>query len=555
MNIDEATRLAQQLVEKREPRLAVWKELRTLILPDRGLFPDDTAEARARLSDAAKNYTNRQCLSLRRGAGGLTGAMTPAGKPWFHLGFAAPDIDELPGARKWLDDTEHAIGMALAGGGFYPEIHGGNKDLMGFGCMMHYVGMEESYDAEGFYQNRVHVECLQAGTYAVAVGQLFELQAVLRHVYMSASEMARRFGTGVLSDRVQQAVDTKPHEEFLLCHLVTRRAAREPGREDNRNMPFASYWFEDKGEKFLAESGYREMPFFFTVWEPGITAYGFGPADLALPEVRTMLNYERQSAVGIEMTIDPPMRTPAAFRKRLEKWPGGVNPMNAFEREAVAPLYQVDFLRGVSAIEQKIKELATVIDEMVYGRVFSDAIFRENPNETATATMARVRQMAQMVSPIVSRYEDVLTGMIMRVKSLLDEAQLLPPLPEALAGLGTMPRQLLQVSYVSPMAQALQQDAADSTLALISNAMPLVQMNQETLDKINIDQAIDEIAKGYGTPGSVVRSDQEVEAIRKARAEQMAAAQKQAEAQAGVDMMTKAGAIPTEGTVAGKVLG
>lgn len=75
------------------------------------------------------------------------------------------------------------------------------------------------------------------------------------------------------------------------------------------------------------------------------------------------------------------------------------------------------------------------------------------------------------------------------------------------------------------------------------------------LDKLDLDQMMDELAQRLGVPASIIRSDEQVAAIRQQR-EQAAAAQQQAVMESQMmESMAKMGNVKTEGTVAGKVMG
>ena len=98
----------------------------------------------------------------------------------------------------------------------------------------------------------------------------------------------------------------------------------------------------------------------------------------------------------------------------------------------------------------------------------------------------------------------------------------------------------LRMEFISPMANALRQTGAETTRALMQDVAMMIQTTQslEILDKVDVDQMVDEIANGLGVPGKVVRSDEDVAEIRRARAEaqqaQMAQQQQMIEAQAAV---------------------
>ena len=97
----------------------------------------------------------------------------------------------------------------------------------------------------------------------------------------------------------------------------------------------------------------------------------------------------------------------------------------------------------------------------------------------------------------------------------------MPVPPDSLRGVPL----LMKVDFVSPMANALRQTGAETTRALLQDVMGLAQANPDILDKVDMDQVVDELAAGLGVPGKVVRADADVAALRQARAEAQAQTQ------------------------------
>ena len=69
-------------------------------------------------------------------------------------------------------------------------------------------------------------------------------------------------------------------------------------------------------------------------------------------------------------------------------------------------------------------------------------------------------------------------------------------------------------------------------------------MNPSALDKLNTDEAIDEVAEMHGVPPKLIRSDEEVAALREQREQQMQQQQMMQMMQQGAQIAaTGAGAV------------
>jgi hypothetical protein len=91
---------------------------------------------------------------------------------------------------------------------------------------------------------------------------------------------------------------------------------------------------------------------------------------------------------------------------------------------------------------------------------------------------------------------------------------LLPAAPESLQG------QAIKVEYVSVLAQMQRMVGISQLEKTVGFIVSMAGTSADALDKLNIDEAIDEYASRAGAPPRILRSDQEVKAIREGRAQQ-----------------------------------
>ena len=100
----------------------------------------------------------------------------------------------------------------------------------------------------------------------------------------------------------------------------------------------------------------------------------------------------------------------------------------------------------------------------------------------------------------------------------------IPEPPEAIAG------QELKVEFVSVLAQAQRLVSTSGVDQFMAFAVNLSQVFPEVRDAIDVDYTVSEYADSVGAPKGMLKSKEEVEAIRQARAEaqEQQAAQEQA---------------------------
>src|SRR5690606_7335223 len=110
-------------------------------------------------------------------------------------------------------------------------------------------------------------------------------------------------------------------------------------------------------------------------------------------------------------------------------------------------------------------------------------------------------------------------------------AEVLPPPPKELQG------SQLKIEYTSILAVAQRAVTAGTIERFSGFVGNIVAGDPRVIDKVDLDQTIDQYSEALGVPASIVRSDQEVEQIRDQRARQEQAAQAAAAGQQTADML------------------
>lgn len=502
MCLEEMRSFAAHLEGLRSARLGRWRELSRWLAPHRGVFDGElTTDSGERRNGEA--FLSIGAAALRKGAAGLTSGMTPRNGPWFETAFRDGGMWERPGAPVWLDEVNARMGSALEAGGFYQAIHSFNTDLLWAGCALLYVEADETTD--------IRCECIDIGSFAVGMDTGGRLDAVVRRIRMTPTRMAALFGRERLSEGTRKALGDAPYSPVEVVHVVRRREAGDGGKLDARSMPWASYYWEPGGEDFLREGGYMEMPYLFTTWN-ACGLYGTGPGDDALSDIRQIDKMERDKLVGLDKLVAPPVAAPIQYKDAVCLHPHAVNYVAS--NDAIRPI--IDLAPWASAFQHLREELRTVagrIEDELLASAFASVSLDQRPSDmSATEFMERRREALQQLGPVMSAYEpNVLAPLLERVAGILDRKGMLPPPPESLSIGAPL---AMKIDFVSPIANSLRQSGAESTRAFVQDVLTLAQADPSALDKLDIDQTVDELATGLGVPGKVIRADADVQALR-----------------------------------------
>lgn len=517
LTFENVSRMAADAEQRRARRMDRWRELSRMLLPSHGDFPGEDKDnlRNERLANPAG------ARALRKAAAGMTAGMTPAGLPWFRHVPRTAEMREADGARQWADAVDEALHGICSEGGFYPAIHSFNLELLCFGCALLLV--------EEDHRSVARFECPTVGTWALSLGHCGSPEFVCRRVSFPAASLPRRFDRAALSERVRRMEERGSFEPVEFVQAVLRRPDGEAEALQSDRLPWASLWWEKGGRGFVSEGGYGEMPFFFTAWHSCRGVYGTGPGDEALPDQRALEMCEAYKARGLELATDPPLLIPAGAGE-VSTAPGARNLLlNASAAEMVKPLFTVNWAATIPHLQEEIRTLTRRLEESLMASVFAAVGMESRPAQmSATEYMARRREAVQQMGPALASYEpNVLSRMLERVYSLAVRAGRMPLPPENLAQMGAFE---LSHEYLGPLSQALRQSGSESTLSFLEAVGSIARVAPQVVDKVDADQAVDEIANGLAAPGSVLRSDERTAQLRQDRAEaevkkQMLAAQ------------------------------
>jgi hypothetical protein len=330
-----------------------------------------------------------------------------------------------------------------------------------------------------------------------------------------------------------------------LVYIVMPNNDRLIGRLDAQGMPFLAVYYETANKqdrKILEQKGFREFPVMVArlATNEG-DSYGTGLGVDALGSAKALQLQERRKAQVIDKEVDPPMKgNPALRNQKASQLPGDITYVEQQSGQAgFEPVSQwrpdrSGMLEDIASIERRI-------NTMMFADIFALFIQGEQQDETATKTAAKQQEKLLMLGPVLEGINhELLNPAIDRVFAIGARQGRFPPPPQALQG------QPLKVEYVSILAQAQNiiavQGVQQFTGFVLGVAAQQAQMGQEptALDKMDVDQAIDEYATLSGVVPTVVLSDADVKQIRDDRAKAKAAALHQQQMMAAIPAAAQA---------------
>lgn len=505
-----------------------WRQIAEQVRPRsvRMLANDVTTQGQ-RKDQAVINGT--PFFASRTTAAGLMGGITSPARPWFLLTTPDKEMGKSAAGKSFLEAAAKEIREAFDRSNFYNALHSVYADLADFGTSC--IIMEEDEE------DSLRLFHLPVGSYFLAQSERLACDTLYRRTTMTVRQLIRKFGVDAVSQVVRTHWESKRYDEAIeVVHCILPAEDAEASREAN-GKPWVSLWWEEKAQqgqedRFLRVSGYEEKPFFAPRWETtGEDVYGTSPGMSALGDCRALQLLEKRKAQLIEKSNNPAMTGPAALRNTpISLLPGGFTPVDApAAGNAFRPAHEVQ-AQAIRETAAEIRETEARIRQAYYADLWLMLSQTEGQMTAREVTERREEKMLQLGTVLQKLKDELLDPAVTRGFAILMRLGRLPPLPPEMQG------QSLRIEFLSIMAAAQKLQGVTGVERLAVFVQTLSQSNEAALDKFDSDQAVVAYADMVGVPQALVRSDDEVEALRAQRAKAMQQQQVAAGAQQRADV-------------------
>ena len=439
----------------------------------------------------------------------LHGMLTSGATPWFHLDMKDENLGRDDDVREWLQASSNSMMRAFNQSNFETEIHEMYVDLVVFGTGCMFVEMDKG--TLRFSTRHISEFFIQENQYGL-------VDTVFRKYKSPVRQAIQRFGIDNVSEYMRKTFEKTPDEEVELLHVVLPRIERNPDKQDNLNMAYASVYMDMETKTIISIGGFEEFPYIVPRFLKATgETMGRSPAMIALPDVK-MLNLMSKTIIqASQKQIDPPLMVPDdGFILPVRTQPGGLNFYRAGTRDTIQPLNTgANIPIGLSMEEQRRAAIrsAFYVDQLLSGAT---------PNMTATEVVQRQEERMRVIGPVLGRLmNEMLRPLIDRVFALMLRNNMLSIPPENLQGRD------IDIEYVSPLARVQKSSSLNSTMKALEILLPLAQ-SLPVGDHLDPDGLVRHVTDSLGVPKSTLRSSAEIEEIREQRA---AAQQEQMERQ------------------------
>ncbi len=507
---EQLTKQLAQLEQERETFEPHWRELSDFIIPRGSRFLTSEANRGDRRNNKIVDPT--ATMANRTLSSGMMSGITSPARPWFKLATPDPEMMDYGPVKLWLETVQNRMNDMFNKSNLYQSLPLVYSSLGTFATGAMAV-LEDEEDV-------IRTMPFPVGSYYIANSPRLSVDTSFRKFSMTVRQLVREFGLNSVSSSTKSSFDNGNYEKWVdVVHAVYPNMNRETGKMNAKNKAFRSVYFEVGGDndKVLRESGYDEFPIMAPRWEVnGEDVYGSScPGMIALGQVKALQLEQRRKAQQIDKQTNPPMIGPTSLKtQRVSLLPGDITYVDQVTgAEGLRPAYQVN--PNLGDLLGDIQDTRQLINSAYFVDLF---MMLQNVNTRSMPVEAVIEMKEEkllMLGPVLERLNDeFLDPLIDRAFSMMARKNMLPDPPQEMQG---MP---LRIEYISVMAQAQKAIGLSSLERFVGFVGNLASAKPEALDKLDVDQAIDNYAVMSGVSPTVVVPQEQAQQTRNDRAQQ-----------------------------------
>jgi len=501
-----------QLYTHRQPFMERWKAIRDYQLPYLGCFDDtnDSTNQHRRMDNNVMTGTAWEADQVF--AAGVMSGLTPPSRQWFKFNFNNPALKDNVQAAAILDERNEIMYAILARANFYNAVHS---------C---YAELPFGQAPIGVFPNPttiVHFIPFQCGSYVMDVGANGVVDVFGRKYQMTAAQLLDQFGEENLPTTVKNALRSgdKYSTRFTVCFMAEPNKEHKEGSPKQSDMPYrVMYWVDGSAEnEWLHIGGCHEFPIKVARYlVTGLEPYAKGSGWFAEGDSKMLQALEKAYLTSVQLVNKPPMVSDADTAARgINLVPGSAN-IVAGAQSRLEPLLKVQ--QDLTALREKIETTKDAVK-----RAYSSDLFLllgeiDRGQMTAREVMERTQEKLQQLGPVVERLQfEFLNPILERVYAIAERANVFPPFPDEV--LEQLDGEEIKIEYLSPLVQAQKMSGLTAIEQSLAFTGQVAQLYPEALDTKNWDEVINKYDEMLGVPAVCTRSTDDVQGIRKQRAE------------------------------------
>jgi len=511
--------LHQQMVAQRQSFIPHWRDLSDYVLPSRSQFlvTDHANRGNKKMSKILDPTATMSAGTL---SAGLMSGMTSPSRVWHQLGHPDKDLMEFQPVKLWLANANRVLANNFLKSNFYAVLPGLYEDC----------GVFETAAMCMLEDDKTVLRCHQypIGSFCLAQNAKQIVDTFSQEFAWTVRQVVEEFGLDNCSRRVRAEYDRGNYETMVeLFQIILPNPDADESQVDAKFKPWLSCFYEAGCDEDLAlsESGYDEFPILAPRWKlQSRDVYGTdGPGMVTLPHVKELQRMQLRKSQAVEKMVDPPFRGPVGMvGQRISTQPGDFTavPPSA-GGQGFEPLFEMN--PRVDMLQLDIDDRRRGIQRGYFEDLFLMFANSDRREMTAEEVLKRHEEKIMVLGPVLGRFDqDLLKPSVERNFAVSLRSGLLPEPPPELQG------QELKIEFVSVLHQAQKLAGLGPVERVLGTVERIAKYYPAILAKVDLDQAVDEVADLSGAPPKLVRPDEVAQEIRAQEQQAQQAAQRSA---------------------------
>lgn len=485
---------------------SLWQSIARYCLPNSASFMEQVSPGLERTRWILDSTAPR---ALEMFASFLHTLLNNPASQWVRLGVEGEaELEISSSVRAYMEICQRKIMSALTSpsADIYSQLHQIYLDLGAFGTGIMF---------EDVVNKRLRCRVYHLDDCVISEGEDENIDSVFRQRSFTRRQALQRWSKEKLGKEFETSDNKKLDEPVRFLHAVfpaTDPISQDlPKRQTLKGAPFYACWVLDGQEKKVVEyASYEEFPYFVPRWYKSRSeTYGRSQAMTALPDIRMVNRMSDTILRGAEKIVDPPLVIPdGSLVSPVRVHPGGMTfTEGQIDIKTLIPPGTSRIETGQVLLEQR----QAAIKEAFFTPLF---VTPDSPVKTATQVLQEVDERNRALSPMLVRLQtELFSRLVTRTFNLLNRAGLLPRPPAELAG------KSLKLEYVSPLIASQKQMEGLAMVRTFEMMAMWAQVDKGMFDWIDTDGVAQRIPMANGVPAELVKTQTQVQTVRKARSE------------------------------------
>ncbi len=477
-----------------------WQEIADFTDPGNNAFFDARRQQGEQRTD--RIITSQPIAALGKGISAMNSTVTPSSTPWSKLSTFNQEILKDKESMEWYDTVSDLLFKKR----YSTNSYFANENYMCLESIMKFgTGVMITEDLKN---GNIGYRCGFIGEFYFMENKHGIVDYVIRKYRRTARQAAQMFGNN-LPEIILKAVERDPTQEFDFLHCVKPNEDKISNRDDFKGMKYSSYHIACENNYFIEEGGFRTFPFHIGRWTVAPNeVYGRGLGWTLLPEVKMVNAIASTDLSARHLALTPPLLV--ANERGLREpnlTPGAVN-WGALDMNGRPLIVPFNAQNNINVADDTLNRLYELINDISLVSLFQ--ILVDAPQMTATEVLQRAQEKGILLAPPTSRLQtEFYSTMIEREIDILDFNGALPPASDLMQQIGIQ----YEVEYNAPINLMQKAGKALATERFIQSIIPIAQYDPKILNRIDWNEYVKIMQEVQGVDASLVRSDEEYEAI------------------------------------------